>query len=399
MRRAVRWARWLLPAIAVATLLGCLSIRTPAPDQFYRAPVSAPHEPGALLRIEPFTRKIPKGARAWKILYTTTRSNGAAAVASALVLAPLAAHEGPRPLIAWLHGTTGVIPGCAPSLLRQPYVDIPPLDKALAEGWAVVATDYVGLGTEGPNPFLIGEGEARSALDSIRAARQLRDLQLADSVVVWGASQGGNAALWSGILAPTYAPDVNLRGVVGIAPATDLPSLVKADENTLAGRIISSFILSAYGEEYPEVRLQDYIAPDLQARARSMAGRCLAMPQVLPSALQSWLTARPIFSADPREGALGRRLDQNTPRGHIAVPVLIAQGEDDDLVLPPIQDRYVEERRRAGQELDYRKYAGRHHVSVVMEGSPFNPELIEWTRARFARRGDQRLGPAAASSQ
>jgi pimeloyl-ACP methyl ester carboxylesterase len=370
--------------LAIVTLLGCLSLRAPAPDQFYQTPSTVPREPGALLRVEPFKRNIPKGARASKILYTTTRSDGSAAVASAIVLVPLAGHAGPRPLIAWLHGTTGVIPGCAPSLLRQPYVDIPPLDRALARGWAVVATDYVGLGTEGPHPFLIGEGEARSALDSIRAVRQMADVQASGSVVVWGASQGGNAALWAGVLAPAYAPDLNLRGIVGIAPATDLPSLVKADENTLAGRIISTFILRAYSEEYPDVRLEDYVAPEIQARARSMAGRCLAIPQVLPSALQSWLIGKPIFSADPREGALGRRLDQNVPRGHIDVPVLIAQGENDDLVLPPIQDRYVEERRRAGQSLDYRKYAGRNHISVVMDDSPFNADLIEWTRARFA---------------
>lgn len=48
---------------------------------------------------------------------------------------------------------------------------MPDLDQALAAGWGVVATDYAGLGTTGPQPYLIGQGEGRSVLDSIRAAR------------------------------------------------------------------------------------------------------------------------------------------------------------------------------------------------------------------------------------
>lgn len=70
----------------------------------------------------------------------------------------------------------------------------------------IVATDYVGLGTAGPHPYLIGQGEARSLLDSVRAARQMPGLSLEPETVIWGHSQGGHAALWAGTLAPTYAP-------------------------------------------------------------------------------------------------------------------------------------------------------------------------------------------------
>jgi len=37
----------------------------------------------------------------------------------------------------------------------------------------VVFTDYPGLGTPGPHPYLVGESEGRAVLDSIRATRQL----------------------------------------------------------------------------------------------------------------------------------------------------------------------------------------------------------------------------------
>src|SRR6516165_5881755 len=47
---------------------------------------------------------------------------------------------------------------------------------------------------------LIGEGEARAALDSVRAARQMAELTLDMRTVVWGHLQGGHAALWPALL-------------------------------------------------------------------------------------------------------------------------------------------------------------------------------------------------------
>src|SRR5690606_2378075 len=99
-------------------------------------------------------------------------------------------------------------------------------DQVVEQGWAIVATDYTGLGTEDPHPYLIGEGEGRSVLDAIRAAQELADVNLAEETVVWGHSQGGHAALWTGQLAPTYAPDLEIVGVAALAPASNLPGLI-----------------------------------------------------------------------------------------------------------------------------------------------------------------------------
>jgi hypothetical protein len=89
-------------------------------------------------------------------------------------------------VIAWTHGTTGVAEDYAPSLLRNPFTAgaLFVLPQILAQGWVLVATDYTGMGTKGPSPFLIGQGEARSALDAVRAARQLTPLNLADQTVI-----------------------------------------------------------------------------------------------------------------------------------------------------------------------------------------------------------------------
>src|SRR5690606_29707134 len=69
-------------ALAVALASAGLSARlhegTPAVDAFYDTPEEVPAEPGTLLRVERFTRRIPDGASAWRILYTTTKGRGRA---------------------------------------------------------------------------------------------------------------------------------------------------------------------------------------------------------------------------------------------------------------------------------------------------------------------------------
>ena len=74
--------------------------------------------------------------------------------------------------------------------------------------------------------YLIGENEGRSSLDAVRAAHQIPGLSLSNRTVVWGHSQGGQAALWTGGLAPDYAPELDLLGVTAAAPAADVKGLI-----------------------------------------------------------------------------------------------------------------------------------------------------------------------------
>ena len=57
-------------------------------------------------------------------------------------------------------------------------------------GYAVAATDYPGLGTPGPHPYLVGVSEARAVLDPApRAARTMPGVGGSDRFAVWGHSQ------------------------------------------------------------------------------------------------------------------------------------------------------------------------------------------------------------------
>lgn len=386
-----RWSRAIGAVVALLVALALLGVSStlhrgsPRPDAFYDAPKEVPTTPGALLRSAPFTQGVPQNARAWRILYTTTRDDGIPALASAIVLTANTLPAGPRPVIAWAHGTTGAAPGCAPSLLKDPFGAgaMPALDQVIANGWVLVATDYIGLGTEGPHPYLIGQGEGRSVLDAVRAAKQLGGLTLAESTVVWGHSQGGHAALWTGILAPQYAPDVNVIGVAALAPASSLVGLVSNLEVVPGGSIFASYVIEAYSDIYPDVDFDTYIRPAARIVLREMASRCLAEPEVFVSVVSSLTFDRPIWATDPGSGASAARLAENVPSGPIQAPLLIGQGEADALVLPSAQAEYVKQRCAAGGRVEYRTYPNRDHVGVVGADSPLIPDLIQWTKDRL----------------
>lgn len=383
--RLFRILAWCV-AIVFVIAAGAWWLSKPTrPDAFYQASIGTPSKPGTLLRQEAFSRNVPVDAVAWRILYATTRQDGTPANASAIVMISRKFLKQKRPMVAWTHGTTGVVPGCAPSVFDNPFTHIPAFEPLLENGWIYVATDYVGQGTQGPHPYLIGEGQARSALDSIRAAKQIDALSAENQTVVWGHSQGGHAALWTGIIAPTYAPELDILGVAAVSPASDLPSLIDANHTTQVGRIMSAFVLRSYDAAYPDVNFKDYVPWQKRWLAADMAGRCLSGRNALFSVAETFLVGNSIFGKAPTSGPFGARLAENTPKTPLPQPLLLAQGLADDLVFPKIQAKFVRDYCASGTDLQYRTYAGRDHVSVVAPDSPLTPDLVRWTQDRFKR--------------
>lgn len=388
----------LLVAVGTAVVSSQLRSGTPQVDAFYDAPDRIPGTPGALLRAEPFTREVPGNARAWRILYTTTRDDNHPVLASGIVLIPKQAATAPLPVIAWAHGTTGYARPCAPSVVAHPFDSgaLPALGQLIDNGWALVATDYIGLGTEGSHPYLIGQGEGRSVLDAVRAAKQLDHIHLEDRTVVWGHSQGGHAALWTGLLAPTYAPDVHVIAVAAMAPASDATGLIATLPDITGGSVFASYVVAAYTNQYPDVNFDAYIDPAARTLVRRMSDRCLSEPGMFVSVLSALSIDkdRPIFATDPLTGAFGKRLRENTPTGALTVPILLAQGEADTLVDPAVQTRYATARCADGWNIDYRTYPGRGHVEVVAPDSALVPDLLNWTQQRLRNAPQQPTCPA-----
>jgi pimeloyl-ACP methyl ester carboxylesterase len=362
------------------------SITAHAPDAFYDPPSDVSHQPGALLRSEPLKDvMLPAGMRGWRILYATTVDDDTPATAVATVFAPTDPPAGPRPVIAWEHATTGLLQKCMPSLLSAVTKGIPWCNRIMMAGWVVVATDYSFAEKGGPHPYLIGEGEARAALDSVRAARQMSELTLDKRVVVWGYSQGGHAALWTGIVGPRYTPDLEILGVAAIAPAADIKNILAM--NVEVDKRFGPYLALSYSRFYPDITFEQAVRPEALDAARQIVNLCGFVPSADPERITALATTfdGPALATSSNK-ALQGRLEQNAAVGPIQAAVVIAQGLSDIVVPPSATDAYVEERCSAGQRLEYWAFADRDHLTIVQPGTPLEELLIQWTTARFANK-------------
>ena len=168
-------------------------------------------KPGKLLRTEPLpaANALANAASNVRILYSSTdglSGRGRVVVSGALFLPKGEAPKGGWPLLAWAHGTVGVADVCAPSFAGRSPRDVTYLNFWLSQGYAIVASDYQGLGVAGPHPYLATRPAAYSVLDSIRAV-QHGDYPVSKKVVLIGQSQGGGAAFATAGYARSYAPD------------------------------------------------------------------------------------------------------------------------------------------------------------------------------------------------
>ena len=360
------------------------SITAHAPDAFYDPPSDVSHQPGALLRSEPLKDvMLPAGMRGWRILYATTVDDNTPATAVATVFAPTDPPAGQRPVIAWEHATTGLLQKCMPSLLSASTKGILWRDRIVLTGWVVVATDYSFAEKDGPHPYLIGEAEARAALDSVRAARQMSELTLGKRIVMWGYSQGGHAALWTGIIGARYAQDLDILGVAAIAPAANIEQILAM--NVEVDKRFGPYLALSYSRFYPDITFKQALRPEALDAACQIVNLCCFLPpedQEHIAALTATFDGPALATSSNK--ALQARLEQNTADGLITAPVVIAQGLSDIVVPSSATNAYVEERCSAGQRLEYWTFAGRDHFTIVQPGTLLEEPLFKWTTARFA---------------
>lgn len=179
------------------------------------------------------------GAQAYTLQYVTEGPAGTARRVNALVYLPTG-QPGPYPLVAVGHGTSGMGAGCGPSVIPEvvSYLAAP----LVALGYAVVATDYLGLGFEdGLSPYMVGDAHAFAVLDSVRALRAMNDAQLngardfTDELFLLGHSQGGHAAVfaWERFATRMSGSGVRLLGTVafaaGLGSVASVGQLIGAD--------------------------------------------------------------------------------------------------------------------------------------------------------------------------
>lgn len=210
---------------------------------------------------------VPLPARAWSLTYRSTSAAGEPNVVGATLLRPTAPWlgRGERPLVTYAVGTHGLGDQCAPSaaLANGTEVELLLIGQALARGWAVVVTDYEGLGAAGAHTYNVSSTEGHAVLDAARAAMAVpgADLSPAAPVGIWGYSQGGAAAGSAAERAADYAPELDVRGVAAGGVPADIGEVYRAEraDPDTTGLIVA--VLTGFDAAYPELGLRGGLTP------------------------------------------------------------------------------------------------------------------------------------------
>ena len=358
---------------------------------FYTPPNPLPPgAPGTIIRTEKVTGVpgVPATATVWRILFHSRSIYGQDIAESGYIVVPGTAPPiGGYPILSWAHGTTGFAGICAPSLFTSqggvgPYV-VPGLSDYLKAGFVVAATDYEGLGTPGIHPYLLGASEGRGVLDAARAARRLPGLRTSSTVMIYGHSQGGQAALFAGELAPSYAPELHIAGVVAAAPATGLSTILGVVTTSLGQSILEFTIPVAYtwAQTYHDLPLSDLFTPTGQSAAQSIVTQgCLG---ALISAIGTRHLTTSVFApgAATNPVVIAHAKMNDPGRTATPAPMLIVQGTADTTVPPALTDAYVTQMACPIRDtVDYLHVTGATHGTVVNVSVP---TITQWMTARL----------------
>ncbi len=357
LRRLIRRLRWCRQSALAASFLilpGHLGVAS-AQTSFYVAPRSMlAGQPGTLVRQQAMDG-APLGAAAYRVLYQSTGLKDEPIFVSGVVVVPRGdPPPGGRPIVAWAHPTSGITPRCAPSLAIFVFQQIQGLRALVERGYVVAATDYPGLGTPGPHPYLVGESEARAVIDVVRVAGTVPGAGSGKRFAVWGHSQGGQAALFTGAITKTYAPELTLIGVAAAAPATDLVALMNDDIDSVGCKNITAMTLWSWHRVYGAA-IDNIVDPRALPVIDRLARECIEGPFDL---LERQRTEKPLEQhfltvEGPAKIEPWRSLLEKNTAGVLQpnIPVFLAQGTNDQIVHPDVTRDYMNKLCAAGSKV------------------------------------------------
>lgn len=360
---------------------------------FYDRPAAPPAgEAGAVLRARALdgTMALPSAARNSLVMYLSRDPSGAPVAVTGTVSVPQGVPPaGGWPVITWTHGTTGLAAVCGPSRdtdtgPEHDYIEVIRglLDQFVAQGYAVVATDYQGLGVDGFHPFLQGRPNGWNALDMLRAARSLEP-EIGTRYAVMGHSQGGHADLFTAAEGPGDLQGFDLVGNIAMAPGSQIASrldLVRKSDKVELSLPYVTYVLISYATTHPEIALDRILSAEAVAAVPELYDQC--MTHALSEGHWATAIAKDQFLPDPDLTAFLDVASQNEPGAlKIAVPTLILQGDKDVTVFPSATDSLADQLCAGGNDLEYRVVPGADHDGAMSAGAPV---ALAWMADRFA---------------
>jgi pimeloyl-ACP methyl ester carboxylesterase len=385
----------LLPG---ASLAQASALKAPAGNAFYTASAKQikAGKPGSIIwsRQVKYTANgrvaLPSASKTMVVLYRSLDPKGKPIAVSGIIDLPKGkAPKGGFKVISWAHGTVGAADVCAPSRNADggpadSYIGYATAsyDGWLKAGYAVLRTDYEGLGTPGPHRYLIGASEGRGVVDIALAAHELYPT-LSKDWVIGGHSQGGQAALFAASLAPKLAPKLNMKGVFAFAPGSHFYEQGHAIGGLGAGTegltgLVAMVLDSAARES--AVDPSTLVTPEFAAKLGKIEEVCL--PQLsgtdIFGAIQPKNALKPGATLDSIDAALAAM----NPNVKIKGPVLILQGLDDNTAFPVFTNLLVDELKKSRDDVTYETFAGLTHSGVVKDPAA-EAKLSAWLKARL----------------
>lgn len=350
----------------------------------YSGPI--PGRSGTLIAQVPLAESLtlPAAAEAYRIQFSTPNQHGAMATSTGAVFVPKgSAPAGGWPVISWAHGTVGMADACTPSAFPRSARDVTYLGHWLDQGYAVVAADYVGLGTPGLMSYLNGVTAAHAIVDAVMASHRM-DLPLSPRWAIIGQSQGAAAALNGARYATEFSAGSKLdyRGVVATGIPANLEYLYQnlgpaVPPFALPGGLnaYTAYILAGLDEARPDLRVSSVMTP--KGVARLAEGRETCYP-ILKNALAgdhvaSWFSA-PLASLPGLVPALHRYM--STPYKGYDRPIFLGQGlRDTDVPAPSALSLYAQMKAN-NQPVELRVYPDDDHSSAVLASMPDSTPFV-----------------------
>ncbi|MEU3775376.1 lipase family protein [Streptomyces sp. NPDC032472] len=344
--------------------------------------------PGDLLGVEPSAFHPlpgqPTDTKAWKIHYRSTTADGAPTTVSGTVIVPQDGRTGPRPLVTYAVGTVGMGDSCAPSnnLPRGTATEANLIQQLTLRGWAVVVTDYEGLGTPGVHTYTVGPSAGHAVLDAARAALRLPEAALAADtpVGIMGYSQGGQASSWAAELQGSYAPELNVKGTATGGVPADLMKVAAFNNGSYGSGLI---FMAAAGQDaaFPELQLDSYLNPAGRALVAGMKENCVAIDAIAGSfkRISDLTTRNPLDQPDWQARLDRSRLGRTAP----AAPVYQYHALGDELIPYAVGRQLRADWCARGADVEWDTVWVGEHVSGVITHSP---AAAAWLADRFAGR-------------
>ncbi|STC77046.1 lipase family protein [Corynebacterium minutissimum] len=352
-----------------------VDVESSAPGQLFRSePVRNPSNTLGITNIGPY--------KAQRILYSSTNRTGKKTAVSGIVIEPKAAwvRPGPRPVVAFAPGTQGVADRCAPSRkIAEGVGDYEQFffEQYLKKGYAVVVTDYEGLGTPGMHTYMDRISQAHAVLDSARAAQQLSgwDIAADNPVFINGYSQGGGAAASAAELYDDYAPELNVKlATIGAAPA-DLTLLPPALDGTLYF-LFESYALLGLSDSYGEDLYSHLNEKGAEILKRATNTCTLGLTSFAGTTIEQISNEEKdvdqFIASAPYDRILA---DQHIGYDAPSIPVVVTHGRGDDVIPFSTAEQLVNQWTSRGANVTFIPNDARSHVAGTV------PHITESVKA------------------